>query len=119
MTRKVSSSEHPVVKSYRIITGGEDSQLCFWRFDRKEPQGDAHSSIKSVHEEVLTNAAMLQQLKPLYHISIYVGQLQSISLSNDLIFIMDSEGVLTVIKAQFRTSSILGKKTPDMSDSEI
>jgi len=39
---------------------------------------------------------------------VYVGQLQSLSLVNNLLFIVDSEGVLTVIKAIFKSSTTGG-----------
>lgn len=44
----------------------------------------------------------MPQLKPLFNVQIYVGQLQSLTLANEYIFIVDSEGVLTILKAIFR-----------------
>ncbi len=63
--------------------------------------------------ETFPNPAVLPQIKPVHHVSIYIGQLQSIVPANDLVFIVDSEGVLTVIKALFRTiplAMLTGKK---------
>jgi hypothetical protein len=45
LTRKLSSTANNLLsdpasslpKSYRLISTGEDSQLCFWRFDYKKP----------------------------------------------------------------------------------
>ena len=58
---------------------------------------------KQLHELVETAPSQLSSLKPLFTIPIYIGQLQSLSISNEMIFIVDSEGVLTVLKAVFRT----------------
>ena len=42
-------------------------------------------------------------MRPITHQTVYVGQLQSLSLVDNLIFITDSEGVLTVIKGIFQS----------------
>jgi hypothetical protein len=62
MSRKLSSTESggAPVKSYRLITGGEDSQLCFWRFDRPDSGSLATvADVKQLHEEVSTEARLL------------------------------------------------------------
>jgi len=61
MSRKVSSTESggAPVKSYRIITGGEDSQLCFWRFDKPDANLAGAAEVKQVHEEIVTEARLL------------------------------------------------------------
>lgn len=55
-----------------------------------------------INEEIYCNRDKLAILKPLQHFTIYMGQLQSVSIVNDVIFILDSEGVLSVIKAYYR-----------------
>jgi len=57
-----------------------------------------------INEEVLAVRDKLSIIKPLQHFTVYVGQLQSISIANDIIFIVDSDGVLSIIKGYYRTN---------------
>jgi RNase adaptor protein for sRNA GlmZ degradation len=67
---QVQSSDKPTV--YRIVSGGEDSQLCFWRYEhfrKKVPL----SPKRLMNETVPTIRDLLAPLKPIRHVIVNRG----------------------------------------------
>lgn len=79
LQRKQSSDPSTAASTiYRIVTGGEDSQLCFWRFEHSKKAAQIQHQKRLTNETVPTLRDTLLQIKPIRHITINQGQLQSV-----------------------------------------
>jgi hypothetical protein len=72
LTRKISSIQPENVKNYRIVTGGEDTQICFWRYERRETHPLPQMK-NFINEEIYCNRDKLAIMKPLQHFHVYIG----------------------------------------------
>ena len=89
---------------YRTISGGEDGVLSFWKYERQESLPLVFPKQQTL-QEIFVNPHQLIQIKPLFqlHLSL-AGQLQSVTLADDYIFVVTSEGFLTVIKGIYKVT---------------
>ncbi|CDW73838.1 wd repeat-containing protein 20 [Stylonychia lemnae] len=117
-TTQRKTSMTPEHFNYRIVTTGDDSKICFWIYERQENQS-LNFSQKMSHAEIVAEQSKIIKLRPLQSFSLPGGQIQSLTLSNEHIFIVNCDGQMTILRGQYRLKKTAENEGDDEIDEEI